>query len=1068
MAARGDIVFASGASGSYANAPERMRILASNGNVGIGSTTPSAKLAIVDGGGSGDTTLALNNRFRFSGDGVMRWGITANQGIMSWDTGVAIIGSQTSNDLAFITNGSSISSERMRITTGGNVGIGTSTPAEKLVVTGDTRIVSGGSNTPSLYIQNTGTGGRSWRFIASQTGDALNGGFGIYDSTTGAYRVALDSSGNVGIGTTSPQARLQINAASQVLGSSVPTGALLITNTTGSGHGLEFGSDATNLGYIQSRNTSSQTYYQLLLNPSGGNVGIGTTDPKSKLDVQGSPITGGTFTGNTPGIMVLAGDAYTNNDIVAMDFRPTYASLGINTLARIGAHMTDSGSYLKFGTSNNYSAGITNTALTIDPTGNVGIGDTSPSQRLVVSGAAVVTGGVYGAETSAIDATIWAVSGDYTNWGIFYNEGTPDRIEFREGGNVNSAIGLDGSSYFNVNSGNVGIGTASPNGTYKLDVQGGALNARIQSTSDAVLQLSGTDTYSGILFNDVNGNDPFWYYGASDSFAIGGPGATSNKLNVYGNVAVGVNYNSVGAPTNGMIVEGNVGIGMNNPSVALDVTGDIEYTGTITDVSDRRLKTNIQDINGALDILSAIRGTTYTMIDSGRSEVGFIAQEVQAVLPNTAKVVDPRTGYLGVSYMDFIPYLVEGVNDLNVRTLSLAPAAQNQQAHSLAVSADASVAGKLVVTATGAFGGNVSAQSFTTTGSVKATSFTVTTSDTLPNEVLTAGQADLYKMARYAISEIKNLKERTDLLAVRIDEIETRLAALENQSATSTVAGAVGLTASTLKSALESFGIFIENGIAQFNTLVFRQLAVAKDEAGDSSAGSVTILAGNTVTQVQNPYVLPTSKVFVTFTSPVVGAWYISHKEAGSFRVTLAESQPSDVSFDYFILQTEGQLASPGAAGPSQQNQVPTPAPQPFQPVFPQDGGTSTPSTSGDTTPPSISLNGSAAIEVGQGGSWNDQGATASDETDGDLTSQISVSGSVDTATPGLYTVTYSVSDAAGNQANVSRIVTVTAAPQTPTPAPTPAPTPEPAPAPTPEPAPAPEPAPTPAPAPSV
>jgi hypothetical protein len=57
-----------------------------------------------------------------------------------------------------------------------------------------------------------------------------------------------------------------------------------------------------------------------------------------------------------------------------------------------------------------------------------------------------------------------------------------------------------------------------------------------------------------------------------------------------------------------------------------------------------------------------------------------------------------------------------------------------------------------------------------------------------------------------------------------------------------------------------------------------------------------------------------------------------------------------------------------------------------------------------------------------------DSGATATDETDGDLTSQITVSGAVDVNTEGLYTLTYSVLDAAGNATTVSRVVTVAAA----------------------------------------
>jgi len=69
--------------------------------VGIGTTSPYATLSIKDAGNSTVTSLAIDNHFRFSGDGVLRWGQLADAGILSWNTGVAIVGSQTNNDLTF-------------------------------------------------------------------------------------------------------------------------------------------------------------------------------------------------------------------------------------------------------------------------------------------------------------------------------------------------------------------------------------------------------------------------------------------------------------------------------------------------------------------------------------------------------------------------------------------------------------------------------------------------------------------------------------------------------------------------------------------------------------------------------------------------------------------------------------------------------------------------------------------------------------------------------------------------------------------------------------------------------
>jgi hypothetical protein len=78
-----------------------------------------------------------------------------------------------------------------------------------------------------------------------------------------------------------------------------------------------------------------------------------------------------------------------------------------------------------------------------------------------------------------------------------------------------------------------------------------------------------------------------------------------------------------------------------------------------------------------------------------------------------------------------------------------------------------------------------------------------------------------------------------------------------------------------------------------------------------------------------------------------------------------------------------------------------------------------------DSTPPAVSLKGSATYTLTTGTPWSDPGATAMDNIDGDLTSKIKVSGSVDTNTPGDYKLLYTVKDAAGNETNVTRTIIV-------------------------------------------
>jgi surface protein len=86
------------------------------------------------------------------------------------------------------------------------------------------------------------------------------------------------------------------------------------------------------------------------------------------------------------------------------------------------------------------------------------------------------------------------------------------------------------------------------------------------------------------------------------------------------------------------------------------------------------------------------------------------------------------------------------------------------------------------------------------------------------------------------------------------------------------------------------------------------------------------------------------------------------------------------------------------------------------------------PSSNTDTTPPVITLNGSSTIQLNVGDTWTDPGATATDDVDGNITSSITTTGTVNTSTAGTYTIAYSVSDAASNTASVNRTVIVNAA----------------------------------------
>jgi len=117
-----------------------------------------------------------------------------------------------------------------------------------------------------------------------------------------------------------------------------------------------------------------------IYNTNAGNVGVGNANPNARVTVSDAAYAG-SFTGTSSTIAVGGGNGIQNGQYAKLTF-----GNGPGNYGGIGVKVTGPGSFLSLGTSNNYNNGITNEAMTIDPSGNVGVNNTAPQVALDVNG----------------------------------------------------------------------------------------------------------------------------------------------------------------------------------------------------------------------------------------------------------------------------------------------------------------------------------------------------------------------------------------------------------------------------------------------------------------------------------------------------------------------------------------------------------------------------------------------------------------------------------------------------------------------------------------------------------
>jgi hypothetical protein len=387
------------------------------------------------------------------------------------------------------TNGNNINN-----TNPGNVGIGTPSPAAKLDVADTSlnttksiwgRLDEGNTTGAGTYLGVQGystqpTFAKSFALehyfygvlnstINFYRGVTTTGGFMTFGTGNGTERMRIDGIGNVGIGTISPAVRLHISGDNTAAGG-YPV--LKLQNTQLNGHTWWLYSGANNAPGAFGLYDETASAYRLFFDATG-NAGFGTITPRTKMTIFG----GNVFHqySSTPGQEWGFYTAINNNHVTSnlyFDGQWKMITPGKGSIIATAA-LSD----VAFGVTGentvraaNAVASTLTSLLTVKMDGSVGIGTSTPNSKLhIVSGTASGTT-LLRLDTGVAGGTAFGIGSTINNESYF------DLSVYRAGV-YTSRFGVDnyGRVYLQPGGGNVGVGTTTPD--YKLDVQGGAVNA---------------------------------------------------------------------------------------------------------------------------------------------------------------------------------------------------------------------------------------------------------------------------------------------------------------------------------------------------------------------------------------------------------------------------------------------------------------------------------------------------------------------------------------------------------------------------------------------------------------
>jgi hypothetical protein len=360
-------------------------------NIGIGTTSPSTKLEI-------DTNSVNAGQVRLTNSSQTNQYLSINvngtngSGISGWDNSSVIeaiansVGSGTRGLVLSSYNGPTIfqtgtnRTERIRITTAGNVGIGTTSPGVALHIARAGEV--------ALDLQDTL--GQNYRFFSRNSDKTL----GIFDvtngrtffrhvgnATVGSTRLSLmENGGNVFIGNTADQTgcltQIQRTGSSRLLSlfNTTAQGGAKIEFFDGTSNGAVGNLGGNLIFYVNSRDTERMRI------DSSGNVGIGVSTMGGRLNIAGSS---SDAWASANGGLTLNGNSSGGISTITTFLDASSIRIGAGTTQKTGILITGQSS--ASGSTVQFSTGASE-RMRITGTGNVGIGTSNPTNKLQVNG----------------------------------------------------------------------------------------------------------------------------------------------------------------------------------------------------------------------------------------------------------------------------------------------------------------------------------------------------------------------------------------------------------------------------------------------------------------------------------------------------------------------------------------------------------------------------------------------------------------------------------------------------------------------------------------------------------